>query len=149
MSGTICIYNSKITITQFSCPIKIATYYIFRFKKNKIVFEGFNSQVSKNFIASIKKIGGTTKDASNLIDDAAKFRIKVAEMKNVLFEGGNINVGVKEFNDLMFERSYKYLLNDYKIFDMNMGFVTKFKPRRGDSWLNIITFVANILKLSL
>ena len=97
-------------------------------RKNKIVFEGFNSQVSKNFIASIKKIGGTTKDASNLIDDAAKFRIKVAEMKNVLFEGGNINVGVKEFNDLMFERSYKYLLNDYKIFDMNMGFVTKFKP---------------------
>jgi hypothetical protein len=97
-------------------------------RKNKIVFEGFNRSVVKNFTDSIKKIGGTTKDVSNLIDDAAKFRIKVAEMKNVLFEGGNINVGVKQFNDLMFERSYKYLLNDYKIFDMNMGFVTKFKP---------------------
>ena len=96
--------------------------------QNKIVFEGFNKQIAKNFSDSIKKIGGTTKDVSNLIDDATKFRTKVAAMKNTLFEGGNINVGLKNFNDLMFDRTYKYLLNDYKIFDMNMGFVTKFKP---------------------
>ena len=96
--------------------------------KNKIVFEGFNRQVVKNFTDSIKKIGGTTDDVTNLIDDATKFRSTVAQMKDVLFKGGNINVGIKEFNDLMFDRGYKYLLNDYKIFDMNTGFVHKFKP---------------------
>ena len=63
-----------------------------------------------------------------LIDNATTFRNKVSKMKNTLFEGGNINTGLKDFNDLMFERGYKYLTNDYKIFDKNMGFVHKFKP---------------------
>ena len=96
--------------------------------KNRIVFEGFNKQIVKNFSDSIKKIGGTTEDVSNLIDNATTFRSKVSLMKNKLFDGGNINVDINSFNNLMFDRSYKYLVNDYKIFDMNMGFVTKFKP---------------------
>ena len=96
--------------------------------KKKIVFEGFNKQVVKTFNDSIKKIGGTAEDVNNLIDNATTFRTKISQMKNKLFDGGNINVGMESFNDLMFERGYKYLVNDYKIFDMNMGFVTKFKP---------------------
>lgn len=96
--------------------------------KNKIVFEGFNKEAVKIFSESMKKIGATKDDVSNLIDNATTFRNKVVKMKNTLFEGGNINTGLKDFNDLMFERGYKYLANDYKIFDKNMGFVHKFKP---------------------
>jgi len=46
--------------------------------KNRIVFEGFNKQIVKNFSDSIKKIGGTTEDVSNLIDNATTFRTKVS-----------------------------------------------------------------------
>ena len=71
--------------------------------KNRIVFEGFNKQIVKNFSDSIKKIGGTTEDVSNLIDNATTFRSKVSLMKNKLFDGGNINVDINSFNNLMFE----------------------------------------------
>ena len=96
--------------------------------KSRIVFQGFGKEVSKNFKDAIKKIGGTAEDATNLIDDATKFRTTAALLKDAILKGGNIQTGAKEFNTIMNDRVLNYLSSDYKFFDMDKGFWNKFKP---------------------
>ena len=96
--------------------------------KNRILFQGFTKESSKRFKDAIKKIGGTAEDATNLIDDATKFRTSAALLKDSILKGKNINVGIKEFNDIMNDRALNYLSSDYKFFDMDKGFWNKFKP---------------------
>ena len=98
--------------------------------KSKISFEGFNKEIVKKFKETIKTFGGTADDAANLIDDAVTFRTTAALLKDSILKGGNINKGIKEFNEIMNDRVLKALSSDYKFFDMDKGFWNKFKPAK-------------------
>tara|TARA_Y100000004_G_scaffold185770_1_gene236443 strand:- start:899 stop:5164 length:4266 start_codon:yes stop_codon:yes gene_type:complete len=98
-----------------------------RVSKGKIFFDGFNSKVLKDFTTSMKKIGVSDDTTKKVIKDAVEFRTKVANIKNDILQGGNINQGANEFNKIITNRVNKFLVNDYKIVDANKGLIKGFK----------------------
>ena len=97
-------------------------------KKGQIYFDGFNKKVVQDFTTSMKKIGVSDKTINKVIGDAAEFRVKVADLKNSILQGGNITQGAEQFNDIISTRVSKFLTNDYKIVDANKGLIKGFKP---------------------
>jgi len=97
-------------------------------KRGNIRFNGFNEKVLKDFTTSMKKLGVGDDTINKVIADAVEFRTKVAEMKNSILQGGNINQGAEAFNNIITSRVNKFLTNDYKIVDMNKGLIKGFKP---------------------
>lgn len=97
-------------------------------RKGQIFFDGYNKKVLKDFSTSMKKLGIGDDTVNKVIGDAVKFRKKVAEVKNSILQGGNINRGAAEFNDIITNRVNKFLVNDYKIVDLNKGLIKGFKP---------------------
>jgi hypothetical protein len=97
-------------------------------RKGQIFFDGFNKKVLKDFSTSMKKLGIGDDTINKVIGDAVSFRKKVAEVKNSILQGGNINKGAAEFNDIITNRVNKFLVNDYKIVDLNKGLIKGFKP---------------------
>lgn len=97
-------------------------------KANKIVFNGFEPSVLNNFKNSLKKIGVDNKVINNIIDDAVSFRQTAAGLKNMIAANKNINVAVKEFNNILNERARNVLGTGYKIIDLNKGLLSGYKP---------------------
>ena len=97
-------------------------------RKGQIYFDGFNKKVLKDFSTSMKKLGIGDDTINKVIGDSVNFRKKVAEVKNSILQGGNINKGAAEFNDIITNRVNKFLVNDYKIVDLNKGLIKGFKP---------------------
>ena len=112
------------TIADFMLKTKDAV------KKGNIYFEGFNPKVVKDFTASMKKLGISNDTIDKIIGDAVDFRTVVADLKNGVLQGGNINQGSAAFNDIMTDRVTKFLQNDYKIFDLNKGIFDGYIPTR-------------------
>jgi hypothetical protein len=97
-------------------------------KQGKIFFNGFNKKVLQDFTTSMKKLGISDDTTKKVIENAVEFRTKVASIKNDILQGGNINKGADEFNDIITSRVSKFLTNDYKIVDANKGLIKGFKP---------------------
>ena len=96
--------------------------------KNKIVFNGFSKESTKSFTESMKKIGVSDFNIDKIISDADLFRRTIADLKQAVLSGKNVNVGSKEFNKIMNDRTQNFLSSDYKIFDANKGFLNGYKP---------------------
>ena len=94
----------------------------------KIVFNGFSKESTKAFSESMKKIGVSNFAIDKIIADADLFRRTIADLKQAVLSGKNVNVGTKEFNKIMNERTSNFLSSDYKIFDGNKGFLNGYKP---------------------
>ena len=96
----------------------------------KIAFEGFNKKVLTSFTESMKKIGVKDKAISDLITDMIGYRVSMNRIKNQVLQGKNLNVGPREFNNILTTRFKNFVGTDYKIFDSSRrGFFTSaFKP---------------------
>jgi hypothetical protein len=96
----------------------------------KIMFEGFNKKVLTSFTESMKKIGVKDKAISDLITDMIGYRVSMNRIKNQVLQGKNLNVGAREFNNILTTRFKNFVGTDYKIFDSSRrGFFTSaFKP---------------------
>jgi predicted nucleic acid-binding OB-fold protein len=96
----------------------------------KIRFEGFNKKVLTSFKESMKKIGVDDKAVSDLITDMIGYRVSMNRIKNQILQGKNLNVGAREFNNILTTRFKNFVGTDYKIFDSSRrGFFTSaFKP---------------------
>lgn len=99
-------------------------------KKGKIFFEGFNKKVISDFSESLKKLGVTDDTIDKIINDGVLFRTEVADLKNAVLQGKNLNVGAKEFNDIITRRVNSFLSNDYKLIDLNKGLFDGYTPTR-------------------
>jgi len=97
-------------------------------KSNKIVFNGFGEKVLNNFRTSLKKIGVDNKVINNIIDDAVAFRQTAAGLKNMIAANKNVNVAIKEFNNILSERAKNVLATSYKMVDLNKGLLSGYKP---------------------
>ena len=75
----------------------------------QIFFNGFNTKVLSDFTESLKKLGVSDTTINKVIDNGVKFRTTTADLKNAILQGGNINAGAKEFNDIMFDRVNNFL----------------------------------------
>ena len=96
----------------------------------QIFFNGFNQKVLSDFTQSLKKLGVSESTINRVIDSAVKFRTTTADLKNAVLQGGNINAGAKEFNDIMFDRVNNFLSSDYKLIDLNKGLFDGYIPTR-------------------
>ena len=76
----------------------------------------------------MKKIGVSNFNIDKIISDADLFRRTIADLKQAVLSGKNVNAGTKEFNKIMNERTKNFLSSDYKIFDGNKGFLNGYKP---------------------
>ena len=94
------------------------------------MFEGFNKKVLTSFTESMKKIGVKDKAISDLITDMIGYRVSMNRIKNQILQGKNLNVGAREFNNILTTRFKNFVGTDYKIFDSSRrGFFTSaFKP---------------------
>ena len=108
----------------------------------KIMFEGFNKKVLTSFRESMKKIGVKDQAVSDLITDMIGYRVSMNRIKNKVLQGKNLNVGAREFNNILTTRFKNFVGTDYKIFDSSRrGFFTSaFKPT-----YEVKQAVANIL----
>lgn len=96
----------------------------------QIFFNGFNPKVLSDFTESLKKLGVSDTTINKVIDNGVKFRTTTADLKNAILQGGNINAGAKEFNDIMFDRVNNFLSSDYKLIDLNKGLFDGYIPTR-------------------
>jgi hypothetical protein len=94
----------------------------------RIVFNGFSKESTKAFTQSMEKLGVSNFNIDKIISDADLFRRTIADLKQAVLSGKNINVGTKEFNNIMNDRTKNFLSSDYKIFDANTGFLNGYKP---------------------
>ena len=54
---------------------------------------------------------------SDLITDMFRYKTSVNAIKNKVLQGKNLNVGAKQFNDILNSRFKNFVETDYKIFD--------------------------------
>ena len=97
-------------------------------RKNKITFQGFSNASLKAFKDAMKKLGVNPKNIDEMIGQGVSFRVTAAALKNSIAQNKNVNVGIKELNEILNARVKYNLGSDYKIFDMNMGLFDGFKP---------------------
>ena len=97
-------------------------------KKNNIVFPGFSTKSLNAFRKAMEKLGISKNSIDDLVTDGINFRDTAALLKNTIAQNKNVNVAVKQLNEILNNRIKYNLGNDYKIFDMNMGLFDGFKP---------------------
>ena len=114
------------TLSQLFSRFILSTDDVVR--KRNIVFKGFNSKSLKEFRTAMNKLGVNENQTNELIDNAISFRTTAAALKNTIAQNKNVNVGIKELNEILNNRVKYNLGNDYKIFDMNTGIIDGFKP---------------------
>jgi hypothetical protein len=81
----------------------------------KLTFNGFKDTTIKEFNAFTKEIGLTKPQVNSIISDLFKIRGVFNDFKNGLLNSKNLNVGAKEFNNIMSERMRNLFTSEYKI----------------------------------
>lgn len=97
----------------------------------KIVFKGFDDKKLKDFEKFIKEINLSKNDQKTLISEMFKVRNQFNKMKNTFLQeaGDNLNIGNKEFMDIMKERMNNIFTSEYKIFtDRSINPFLNYKP---------------------
>jgi hypothetical protein len=84
-------------------------------KGGKITFKGFDAKTTKEFRQFGKEVGLTNSQTDNIFSDLIKVRNEFNVFKNALLTSKNLNVGTKEFNKIMSERSKNIFSSEYKI----------------------------------
>jgi hypothetical protein len=81
----------------------------------KITFKGFDGKTTKEFREFGKEVGLTKTQTDNIFGDLIKIRNEFNVFKNALLTSKNLNVGTKEFNDIMSNRLKNIFSSEYKI----------------------------------
>ena len=84
-------------------------------KNGKIIFNGFDGKTMKEFDTFAKEVGLNSKQKSAIIADIIKVRNEFNVFKNALLTSKNVNVGAKEFNQIMSDRMKNLFTSEYKI----------------------------------
>jgi len=84
-------------------------------KGGRITFKGFDAKTTKEFRQFGKEVGMTNSQTDNVFSDLIKVRNEFNVFKNALLTSKNLNVGTKEFNKIMSERSKNIFSSEYKI----------------------------------
>jgi hypothetical protein len=84
-------------------------------KGGRITFKGFDAKTTKEFRQFGKEVGLTNSQTDNIFSDLIKVRNEFNVFKNALLTSKNLNVGTKEFNKIMSERSKNIFSSEYKI----------------------------------
>lgn len=100
-------------------------------KNNKIIFKGFDNAGLETFYKSMAKIGINKQSAEQLTGELMNIRSSFTGFKNSILQGKNLNVGAKEFNDIMSDRFINDLSTDFRIFtDKAIIPLNAFRPTR-------------------
>ena len=100
-------------------------------KGDKIVFEGFDNKKLKEVTNYFEEFGIKKNEIDILTDSLFKVRQAMSVFKNAVLQGKNLNVGAKEFNNIMSNRFKNFFNSEYKIFtDKNMFGFNAYKPNR-------------------
>jgi hypothetical protein len=99
-------------------------------QKGKILPRGYTRETSERlFKALTKDLKVPQKNALELMNSMTKVQESWATFLNTIFKGGNVNVGVKKFADLMNDRIQNVLSSEYKIFrDPAVGVIDQYAP---------------------
>ena len=99
-------------------------------RKGKILPRGYTRETSERlFKALTKDLKVPQKNALELMNSMTKVQESWATFLNTIFKGGNVNVGVKKFADLMNDRIQNVLSSEYKIFrDPAVGVIDQYAP---------------------
>jgi len=81
----------------------------------KVTFKGFDAKTTKEFRDFGKEVGLTKNQTDNVFADLIKIRNEFNVFKNALLTSKNLNVGTKEFNDIMSNRLKNIFSSEYKI----------------------------------
>jgi len=81
----------------------------------KVTFKGFDAKTTKEFREFGKEVGLTKNQTDNIFGDLIKIRNEFNVFKNALLTSKNLNVGTKEFNDIMSNRLKNIFSSEYKI----------------------------------
>ena len=81
----------------------------------KITFKGFDGKTTKEFREFGKEVGLTKTQTDNIFGDLIKIRNEFNVFKNALLTSKNLNVGTKEFNNIMSNRLKNIFSSEYKI----------------------------------
>ena len=84
-------------------------------KNNKIIFNGFDTKTMKEFKKFADEIGITANDQKAIVSDLIKIRNEFNVFKNALLTSKNLNVGSKQFNEIMSDRMKNMFTSEYKI----------------------------------
>jgi hypothetical protein len=84
-------------------------------KNGKLIFNGFKDKTIKEFNAFAKEVGLKKPQVDAIISDLFKIRNVFNDFKNSLLNSKNLNVGAKEFNEIMSERMRNLFTSEYKI----------------------------------
>jgi hypothetical protein len=84
-------------------------------KGGRITFKGFDAKTTKEFRQFGKEVGLTNIQTDNIFSNLIKVRNEFNVFKNALLTSKNLNVGTKEFNKIMSERSKNIFSSEYKI----------------------------------
>ena len=99
--------------------------------KPKIVFEGFDPKIVNGFVESMKKLGLNNVQSSGLINEITKFRKAQTLFLNEIAAGKNLNIGIKDLNDIMLRRFKNFTSNDYKALEPSGFFgLQGYKPTK-------------------
>ena len=96
--------------------------------KNVIKFKGFSEKSLKAFRKAMNELGVNKNAIEELIGNGIAFRTTAAALKNLIAKNKNVNVGIKDLNEILNARVKYNLASDYKIFDKNTGLFDGFKP---------------------
>ncbi|MGA1113249.1 MAG: hypothetical protein ACO3T3_05960, partial [Candidatus Pelagibacter sp.] len=84
-------------------------------KNGRLKFNGFTDKTIKEFNAFAKEVGLNKSQVDAIISDLFKIRGVFNDFKNSLLNSKNLNVGAKEFNEIMSERMRNLFTSEYKI----------------------------------
>ena len=84
---------------------------------NKISFKGFDQKKLNQFYNFLDEIEVSKEQGKKLVGEMIKVRNQFNVFKNELLQGGNLNVGNKEFMQIMSERMRNIFNSEYKIFE--------------------------------
>ena len=84
-------------------------------QSGKITFKGFDAKTTKEFKEFGKEVGLTKTQTDNIFADLIKIRNEFNVFKNALLTSKNLNIGTKEFNDIMSNRLKNIFSSEYKI----------------------------------
>lgn len=83
---------------------------------NKLVFKGFNNKQLKQYENYLKDIGLNSDQIADLKTKFFRVRDSYNVFMNEILQGKNLDVGAKEFNNIMMDRVKNVLAPEYRMF---------------------------------
>ena len=85
-------------------------------RNGKLEFKGFDPKKFNEVQTYLKDLGVTKEQTNQLAANLFKVRDSFNNFKNQILEGKNLNIGAKQFNEIMANRANNFFSSEYRIF---------------------------------